>query len=77
MTRKVAGCPFFCNPEGFTVNVSLFFCHPEGFSPKGLILLGFFAIAQNDTFLCHPEAKPKGLLRGFFPFASLRVRMTE
>jgi len=26
---------------------------------------------------CHPEAKPKGLLRGFFPFASLRVRMTE
>jgi len=28
-------------------------------------------------FTCHPEAKPKGLLRGFFPFASLRVRMTE
>jgi len=37
MTRKVAGCPFFC----------------------------------------HPEAKPKGLLRRFFPFASLRVRMTK
>jgi len=28
-------------------------------------------------FTCHPEAKPKGLLRGFFPFASLRVRMTR
>jgi len=25
--------------------------------------------AQNDPFSCHPEAKPKGLLRRFFPFA--------
>jgi len=28
-------------------------------------------------FTCHPEAKPKGLPWRFFPFASLRVRMTK
>jgi len=41
--------------------------------------------AQNDPFSCHPEAKPKGLLRRFFPFAyaqgqndrKKRLRMTH
>jgi len=48
-------------------------CHErsEGMTPFLSSLL------CHPFFTCHPEAKPKGLLRGFFPFASLRVRMTE
>jgi hypothetical protein len=41
------------------------------------ILHSAYAQAQNDTLFVTLRRKPKGLLWRFFPFASLRVRMTK